>query len=64
MYGCAFSNTGRFAPCAQCWSGDVSDRPSSRAVVERLGEMIKDAEKGQKEKKGLGGLIDRHSTWF
>eukprot|EP00518_Triparma_eleuthera_P011616 CAMPEP_0182479504 /NCGR_PEP_ID=MMETSP1319-20130603/34306_1 /TAXON_ID=172717 /ORGANISM="Bolidomonas pacifica, Strain RCC208" /LENGTH=592 /DNA_ID=CAMNT_0024680931 /DNA_START=252 /DNA_END=2030 /DNA_ORIENTATION=+ len=47
-----------------CWSVDVGARPSAREVVERLGAMLAEAEKGQKEKKGLGALIDRHSTWF
>ena len=50
---------------AECWNDKIDKRPTFGEVVERI-EGIRDAMKsGEKKSKGvLGGLIDRHSTWF
>jgi len=50
----------------QCWDQDVSKRPNFDEILRKLtdlGETLKLGEKG-KGKGIMGGLIDRHSTWF
>ncbi|GMI05614.1 hypothetical protein TrVE_jg1094 [Triparma verrucosa] len=50
----------------ECWDEDVKKRPNFEEVERRLremGEVVKQGEKG-KGKGIMGGLIDRHSTWF
>lgn len=50
-----------------CWSSDIEERPTFSEIVAKLDElMLKEKGGGDKKKakRGLSGLIDRHSTWF
>jgi len=43
-----------------CLSRDPDARPSFKEVANTLDVLMGK----KKSRKGLGGLIDRHSTWF
>lgn len=53
----------------ECWDQDIKRRPKFSEIVKRL-DLLLAKEKGftVKDKKALipriGGMIDRHSTWF
>jgi serine/threonine protein kinase len=55
---------------SQCWDADISNRPTFREIATRLAGLL-EKEKGGTTNKvqrqllpKLGGMIDRHSTWF
>jgi serine/threonine protein kinase len=55
---------------AECWDADLHNRPRFRDIVTRLDVML-EKEKGGHESPQrktflpkIGGMIDRHSTWF
>jgi len=48
----------------QCWSAMIEDRPTFDEIVTRLANIKEGLERGEKKKGIMGGLMDRHSTWF
>jgi len=56
---------------SECWSVDVSTRPTFGKIVDRIDDLLTNEKGGKnggktpsKTKKRLNAIIDRHSTWF
>ena len=53
---------------SDCWSADIDTRPAFGQIVNSIDDLLANEKGGKGKTKGklqrLGGMIDRHSTWF